>query len=188
MLPTFAHAMQRRSVRIAGVKLGPVTLAHLYCLHAWESPVVCGGQIELADFGLALWTCSRECWPFSEYVNDVDAAKADRKLARWGRCYDLREFPRDVEALKAWLGWHCRVPPRFLRPTKDDRGPSAPWPMIVAVQLIPAFGEARVWRMPVPEAMAYKIALDNAQGDTSWKSETEEAQGYANGSSSQSDS
>jgi hypothetical protein len=41
----------------------------------------------------------------------------------------------------------------------------------------------------VPEVLAYKIALDNAQGDTSWKSEQEEAQGYmTDGCRTQSDS
>jgi hypothetical protein len=59
--------------------------------------------------------------------------------------------------------------------------------MVVAVQVMPLLGERRTWTAPLPCVMAYKIARDNAEGDTSWKSEEEQAQGYANGSDSQSD-
>ncbi|MBM3889377.1 MAG: hypothetical protein FJ388_09650 [Verrucomicrobia bacterium] len=189
MLPTFANAMQRRGARIAGVKVGPVTLAHLYCLHAWESPFAVGGEIGLADFGLALWTLSRDCWPFDSYVAAVNRGVPDRWLARRGRRYRCERFGDDVAQLQGWLAWHCQTPPRFLKPQADDRGPSAPWPLVVAVQLIPVLGEARVWQMPVPLALAYKIAGDNAKGDTSWKSEAEQAMGYmTDGRSTQSNS
>jgi hypothetical protein len=185
---TFERAMQSRQARIAGVRLGPLTLAQAYCLYAWESPVVRGGQIGMADFALALWTCSQPCWPFSRFVVAVNAEKPQRILARIGRRYDLRRFAVDSAALREWIDWHCKTPPRFLKPTPDSKGAAAPWPMVVAVQLIPMLGEDRVWQMPVPLAMAYKIAVDNAQGDTSWKSESESEQGYANGGDSQSNS
>jgi len=186
MLAIFQRAMQRRTVRIAGVRLQPVTLAQAYCLTAWESPLMLGGAVGLSDFAVALWTCSTDCWPFPVFVDAVNAGRPERLLAKVGRKYDLNNFDADAAALSEWVSWHCTVPPRFLKPAKDAKPACAPWPMIVAVQLIPSFGEQRTWTMPVPEAMAYKIAVDNAQGDTSWKSEEETNQGYANGSDSQS--
>lgn len=182
MLQTFQRAMQSRATRIAGIRLGPITLAQAYCLYAWESPFVCGGNIELADFGVALWTCSQKCWPFPRFVDAVDAGKPEKLLTKVGRRYDLQQFPKDRDALHEWIDWHCKVPPRFLKPDPNRKGASAPWPMIVAVQIMPMLGEQRTWQMPVPLAMSYKIAKDNAEGDTSWKSEEEEAQGRANGS------
>lgn len=187
MLLTFQRAMQSRSGCVAGVRLSPVTLAQLYCLYAWESPFVCGGNIELADFGVALWTCSQDCWPFSRFVEAINKGKPEKMLSRLGRRYDLRKFPADRDLLHQWIDWHCKVPSRFLKEDPNHKGASAPWPMIVAVQLMPMLGEERTWRLPVPLAMSYKIANDNAKGDTSWKSEEEEAQGYANGSDTQSD-
>jgi hypothetical protein len=180
--------MQSRGVTVAGVRLAPFALAHAYVLAGWESPVMLGGKVTLADFGCALWTCSRSCWPFPSVVRAVNAGRPDRMLARLGRRYDLRNLDRDAAALSDYVRWHCQLPARFLKERSGDHGSSAPWPMVVAVQLIPMLGEARTWTMPLPLAMAYKIGLDNAQGDTSWKSEAEEAQGYADGSSAQSDS
>lgn len=180
MLATFQRAMQRRECTIAGVRLGPVTLAQAYCLAAWESPFLAGGRIELADFGIALWTCSRPCWPFDAFVDEVNAGKPDKLLNRVGRRYDLQQFPKDRDALADWIEWHCHIPPRFSKGAKEERGSSAPWPMIVAIQLIPLLGEERVWTLPLQLALAYKIAKDNAGGDMSWKSEAEEAMGYAN--------
>jgi hypothetical protein len=187
LLPTFQRAMQRRSIRIAGATLGPLTLAQAYCLHAWESPFVCGGQINVPDFAVALWTCANDCYPFERFTDAVVRGKPDRWMTRLGRRYDMRMFSRDVKALQDWVAWHCQTPPRFAKADANKRGGSAPWPLIVAVQVIPLLGVATTWTAPVPVVMAYKIALDNASGDTSWKSEAEEAQGYANGSDSQSD-
>jgi len=189
MLPTFQRAMQRRSIRIAGVRLGPLTLAQAYCLHAWESPLVQGGDVTPADFALALWTCSRPCWPFHRFCDAVVRGRPERTLARWGRRYDLRRLTEDVATLRLWVSWHCKLPPRFLKESGASRGAAAPWPLVVAVQVMPILGERRTWTAPVPEVLAYKIALDNAQGDTSWKSEEEEAQGYmTDGCRTQSDS
>lgn len=187
MQATFERAMQARRTTIAGVRLGPLTLAQAYCLYAWGSPVVRGGQIGISDFALALWTCSQACWPFARFVDAVNGGKPERMLARWGRRYDMRRLPADAESLREWVDWHCKTPPRFLKADKTPGGPAAPWPLVVAVQLIPMLGEDRAWSVPVPLAMSYKIALDNAQGDKSWKSEAEAEQGYANGSDSQSD-
>lgn len=186
MQATFERAMQGRQTRIAGVRLGPLTLAQAYCLYAWDSPVVRGGQIGVNDFAVALWTCAERCWPFDRFVAAVNAGRPERMLARIGKRYDLRRFNADCAALREWVDWHCKTPPRFLKAGKAPGGPAAPWPMVIAVQLIPMLGEDRVWSMPVPLAMAYKIAVDNAQGDTSWKSEAEAEQGYANGGNSQS--
>lgn len=183
MLATFQNAMQKRSVQIAGVKLGPVTLAQAYCLHAWDSPIIRGGEVGLADFAVALWTCANPCWPFERFVDAVNAGKPERALIKLGRRYDLAQFDQDSAALVEWVAWHCAVPPRFVKDSPGKRGACAPWPMIVAVQIMPLFGEVTTWTMPAPRAMAYKIAMDNAQGDTSWKSEAEQEQGYADVSS-----
>jgi len=187
MLPTFQRAMLVRRVRIGGVELLPVTLAQAYCLYAWESPLVRGGTITPADFAVALWTCSQKCYPFESFSDAVTRGVPERKLKRLGRRYRMRRYGKDLATLREWLGWHLSVPPRFMKQSASSGQSAAPWPMIVAVQLMPMVGEDRAWTMPVPQAMAYKIALDNAQGDTSWKSEAEHEQGYANGSNTQSD-
>ncbi|MFH1603757.1 MAG: hypothetical protein ABIH03_07605 [Pseudomonadota bacterium] len=187
MFPTFERAMQRRPCRIAGLTIPPLTLARAYCLHAWRSPLVCGGRVELADFGLALWTCRQPCYPFARFVRDVNRGAPDRALKRLGKRYDLRRFDDDVAALSEHIEWHCKTPPRFFPKQSASSGACAPWPMVVAVQVIPVFGERATWMAPVPLAMAYKIALDNSKGDTSWKSEAEEARGYANARDTQSD-
>ena len=184
MLATFQRAMEIRSTKIAGLSLGPVTLAQAYCLYAWESPIVRGGPVEIADFATALWTCSNRCWPFESFVDAINRGTPEKVLAKLGKKYRLADYPKDSKALLDWITWHCTVPPRFVKETPGARGSSAPWPMIVAVALIPLFGEDKTWTMPVPRAMAYKIAMDNAQGDTSWKSEEEEEMGYANGGDS----
>jgi hypothetical protein len=187
MLPLFEHAMHGRGARIAGWRIGPLTLAQAYCLHAWESPLVCGGDVDLTAFAVALWTCRQRCWPFDRFTADVNRGRPDRQLARLGRRYDMRRFGDDVAALRAHIAWHCQIPPRFVKGDSKAGGLCAPWPMVVAVQVMPLLGERRTWRAPVPYVMAHKIAMDNAQGDTSWKSEAEHAMGYANGRNSQSD-
>jgi len=187
MFPTFQRAMQRRTSTVAGVELGPLTLAQAYCLCAWESPFLKGGDITLPDFAVAIWTCTDSCYPFEQFTKAVCAGAPDRMLKRLGKGYDLRQFNPDVEALKEHITWHCQAPPRFIKGQKTNRGPCAPWPMTIAVQVIPLLGTETTWTSPVPLAMAYKIALDNASGDTSWKSEEEQARGYANAGDTQSD-
>jgi hypothetical protein len=180
MLPTFQRAMMKRTVRIGGARLDSLTLAQAYCLHAWESPFVKGGPVNVADFAMALWTCATDCYPFERFADAVCRGVPDRWLGRMGRRYDMRHFDRDVAGLREWIGWHCETPPRFLKDASKGRGSSAPWPLVVAVQVIPLLGERAAWSAMVPRIMAYKIALDNAAGDTSWKSEAEHEKGYAN--------
>ncbi len=181
MLPTFQRALQSRTAKIAGRKLGPLTLAHAYCLHAWGSPFVTGERISVPDFAVALWTCAHDCWPFPQFERAVVRGAPDRWLARLGRRYDMRKFDTDVKSLGDWIAWHSAVPERFLKDGARKGGGSAPWPLIIAVQVLPLLGERATWTSPLPYIMAHKIALDNAAGDTSWKSEAEAEQGYCNG-------
>lgn len=174
MLTVFERAMQRRETRIAGLRLGPLTLAHVYALEAWGSPIARGGTIGIDDFALALWTCSVPCYPWHAYVDQVCRGAPDRKMEALGRRYDLAGFAGDVDALREWITWHCAVPERFMPRGAPTRGSSAPWPLVVAVQMIPVLGELRTWTSPVPYVMAHKIARDNANGDSSWKTEGEE--------------
>ena len=183
MLATFQHAMQARTSTVAGIKLGPLTLAQLYCLHAWESPLVVGGPVTLADFATALWTCKQPCFPFEKFTDDVCRGKPDKAMAKLGKRYDVQRFEKDVAALREHIGWHCDIPPRFSK-TESNKGCSAPWPMVIAVQVMPLLGESETWTAPFPRVMAYKIALDNAGGDSTWKTEQEQEQGYANGGNS----
>jgi hypothetical protein len=48
-----------------------------------------------------------------------------------------------------------------------------PWPIFIAVRLIPLVGERRAWSMPLPLALAYSTALCELAGDDSWMSEDE---------------
>jgi len=202
MFPIFQWALQRRRNCIAGVTLPPLTLAHMYWLYAWGSPFVCGGMRGAGDFALALWTCSRPCWPFARIMYQVCRGDAERfqirlcrrysRLALWAKVrrkeYSITQhITSDMARLDEWIRWHTELPPRFFPETKiPQHGLCAPWPMAVAVQVMPMLGERQTWTYPLPLVLAYKIAHDNAQGDQSWKSELEELRGYANASSAES--
>jgi hypothetical protein len=187
MLPTFLNAMLARRSVVAGVRLRPLTLAQAYCLAAWESPYFTprAEPVTLSDFGLALWTCTQDCWPFERFADSVIQGKPDKALTRWGRRYDIARFDEDSIALSSHIAWHCAVPDRFMEQGQKSRGNSAPWPLVVALILMERLPEDRVWRLPMPLALAYKIAADNAGGDHTWKSEAETSAGVVEAKSCQ---
>lgn len=181
MHDVFQRAMMRRTTRVAGVDIPPFTLARAYCLCAWRNPLMVGGDVGLADFAVALWTCRHECWPWPSFVDAVCKAEPDKWLKRIGKRYDLAKFAEDETALREHILWHCNTPERFIK-RDPGNGPSAPWPLLIAVQVRAVLDEKTAWTAPLPYVMAHKIALDNGAGDTSWKSEQEAERGYSNGS------
>lgn len=179
MFPLFQRAFQTRGDTIAGMTLKPMTLAHAYTLCAWESPLILGGKIEPSDFAVALWTCTQDCWPFDVFFKGIEKGLPEKELAKLGKKYALKNITEDIHKLQDYIEWHCKFPPRFIKDKTESKGSCSPWPLIIAVQIIPLIGEQRAWTIPVPMAMSYKIALDNAAGDSSWKTEVEEKRGFA---------
>ena len=65
------------------------------------------------------------------------------------------------------------MPERWTKPGSD--GVLHPWPLVIAVTIMPIVGEVRAWNMPLPLAVSYWSAIAETHGDKSLISDEEYA-------------
>lgn len=157
-----------------GVQLRAFTLAHAYALMVMDSPwLTCAVAPSLDDLAVAVWVCSRDCYPLESVVVEMGERGAVRWMKRLGKRWDYRRAQADFDAFAQYITDYSETPDRFVKDSAR-RLNRVPWPLAVATALIRGGFDARsAWTMPLNQAFAHKLAADFLDGDDSLLSEEE---------------
>jgi len=116
----------------------------------------------LIHLAFAVGICSRthedgEAWMRSENLLP--------EVKKWGKSCRKLNFPQEAKAFETYLRDFTIFP---LRATKSPSSECHhPWPLIIAVSIMPMVGESRAWNMPLPKAISLWSAYQETQGDDS---------------------
>ena len=156
---------------VLGRQLRPFCCGHAVLLASLKSPFVEGGEVDTADFLLAVWICSM---PFEEGRAKLMRPQGVAQEAKeWGEGVGSFDYPAELSAFRAYLVEHTRAPARWRR--ADSKSSKAPWPLVVSTVLMRELGlpESEAWNKPLQEAMWLFATIAEQNGDDSLVSEEE---------------
>lgn len=172
MQSVFKAGLRQRRARVLGVSLLPLSLGHVWALLAFENGfAVSGKRPELADLVMGVSICSRTFEDCLDLINHPDLHIAD--VSTWARQTSRQNLRRQTSAFIRYLNDNCKTPERWKKSGEAQSQARVPWPIKVAVGIMPMVGEFRAWNMPITMAMSYWFAAQENSGDNSIVSDEE---------------
>jgi len=153
-------------IRIAGLRLAPLTLGTLRLLEATASPYILGGDATGADSGLALLVMALP-WRLARRI-----LARPRLASALGMLFALRVSPPDAIALGQWVAAELWTPDRFTAPGASP----AAFPAVTGLATtlaqrclragpaVTPFDRRSPWDYTVREATLLSIAQAEATG------------------------
>lgn len=163
MLDCHANAFLARPGKVLGLRLKPLTLRRYWVLEALQSPIACGGVVELGDVGLAAWVLSVSPW-FAQWAIRHPAWLAWRMRRLSKRIANPDDYAVARDGLLTY--WQAYTDFPAIRPAKNEtaRMSCLPRSVNIAWALMSRLPERRVWSMPMGEALTYFAALCEGNG------------------------
>jgi len=174
----FVNAVFAQPSVCLGQQLKPLSLAHAHVLMAFGSPYVTKGAPTLGDLAVAVWICSRDCYPFAGVADAVRDPRLERQAKKWGRRSGKDALAGDSAVFVDYIKTGLHLPPRQIDPGKA-RLQRVPW-TVSAVCALMRNGLTRdeAWTVPMAEACMYRLGFDFLDGDDSLQSEEEREAGF----------
>lgn len=172
MQSVFKAGLRQRRARVLGVSLLPLSLGHVWALLAFENGfAVSGKRADLSDLVMGAAICSREFDSILDLLNNPD--RHIKEIAEWGRKTSKQNLVRQKRAFIRYLNDNCKTPERWKKSGEAQSQSRVPWPIKVAVGIMPLVGESRAWNMSITMAMSYWFGLQENAGDNSIVSDEE---------------
>jgi hypothetical protein len=182
MLDCHVNAFLIRPGRVLGLRLQHLTLRHYWILEALGSPFVSGGVAQLSDLGIAAWVCAQR--PNAAMRCLRHPARLSARLARLGqRCRTLEDVQTAREGFEAYWRAYTAFPDPWQKEGQKIRETCLPQSMGIAWALMERMPEARVWGMPMTEALTYYAAACE-RGGTDFVTERQKSAGKLNSEAS----
>jgi len=173
MQQVFKNALYHTEPTVLLRRLLPLSLGHLYQLYAAESAyAIKGGKPGLPDLVYAVGICSRT---FEQGMAWLRRPRLLAECERWGRRARNRVDPEEEhQVFLEYVDQFAIFPERYQDDKLQAKPCKHPWPLVIAVKIIPLVGESRAWNMPLPLALSYWSALAETEGDESLRGEDDE--------------
>lgn len=130
---------------VLGLRLAPLTLAHVFLLAELRSPIVTGddGADPLGELGLACIACSQDVIAARsdiERLLNPKGWRARRSAIRWVKHCAKMDFGEEAQKFREWFDSQTDGPRPKRDLTKDSKPLSAPWWINLLANLCGEFG------------------------------------------------
>lgn len=169
MIRAFEAAVHLKRFTVLGRQLQPLGLGHCWCLLAADNAWLADRKPLIEDLVYAVTVCSGT---FEEALATLsNERKATEQAAAMGKAFKAGSLESEMATFGRYVRAHIRAPERAQSGTPHKA--KHPWPILMAVRIMPLVGESRAWNMPLPMAITLWSAQLEAQGDDSLVSEEE---------------
>lgn len=173
MLKPYLYALLAVPPKVLGKQLVPLTLGHCWILDTLNSPLIRGGQIELADILLCVIVCSM---PWRHALDVLQYDRLEQRAEELGAQATELDIHSARHELVKYISYYAQAPERQ-NTTSTQMGVTVPWYFCLIISLFRlGFDEERAWNCEVGKALCYQAAASYMDGDKSLLSDSQIAQ------------